>query len=96
MKVSEISTDEVKRALRLDPSDPFIDRELAPRMKAAVEYMKAYTGLTAEQLDEHEDMYHAFMVLVQDMYDNRAMYVERSSVNKTVEIILDMHSVNLL
>ena len=96
MKVSEISVDEVKRALRLDLADPFIDRELEPRMTAAREYIKSYTGLTEEQIDTHEDMYHAFMILVQDMYDNRAMYVERNNVNKTVGIILGMHSINLL
>jgi hypothetical protein len=35
-------------------------------------------------------------VLVQDMYDNRSFYVDKSHLNWVVETILGMHSVNLL
>jgi len=36
------------------------------------------------------------MILCQDMYDNRSMYVDKNNLNKVVETILGMHSVNLL
>ena len=38
----------------------------------------------------------AVFVLVQDMYDNRSFYVDKSHLNRVVETILSMHSVNLL
>lgn len=47
-------------------------------------------------LDVYEDLSIAAYVLVQDMYDNRVMYVDKSNVNKVVETILGMHSRNLI
>ena len=31
------------------------------------------------------------MVLCQDMYDNRSMYVDKNNMNKVVEAVLGMH-----
>jgi len=36
------------------------------------------------------------LVLVQDMWDNRTLYVDKSNVNKVVDSILGLHAVNLL
>lgn len=47
-------------------------------------------------LDAFEDFYIAIMVLCQDMYDNRAYYVDSKNLNKVVESVLDMHRINLL
>lgn len=47
-------------------------------------------------IDAFQDFYIAYMVLCQDMHDNRSMYVDKSNVNKVVESILGMHCVNLL
>ena len=47
-------------------------------------------------LDAFEDFYICVMVLCQDMYDNRAMYVDKTNLNKVVSSILDMHRTNLL
>ena len=51
---------------------------------------------TAAQVDEALDITIAVYVLCQDMFDNRAYYVDSSNVNKVVEAILGLHSVNLL
>ena len=59
-------------------------------------YITQYTGKTLEQLDDYQDTVIAVMVLVQDMWDNRALYVDESNVNKVVESILSLHSGNLL
>ena len=70
MTISEITTTDVAAFLRLDDaSDPI----LVPMMAAAKQFIIDYTGLSETDLDEHEDFYIAYMVLVQDMYDNRAM-----------------------
>ena len=43
-------------------------------MHAARAYIAGYTGASAEELDEYEDVSIAFLVLCQDLYDNRTMY----------------------
>lgn len=92
MKVSEITTQDVADFLRLDETDQI----LVPMMTAAKQFIMDYTGLSEEELDDHEDFYIAYMVLVQDMYDNRAMYVDKSNINKVVNSILFRHRVNFV
>ncbi len=95
MKISEITEGQIADFLRLDnPDAP--PEELTPIKKAAVEYMKNYTGMNAEELDKHEEFYIVLMVLCQDMYDNRAFAVNNTNVNRVVDSILGMHRKNLL
>lgn len=98
MKVSEITLQDILMQCRLE-ADYLADGEadyLNNLKIAAIEYAKSYTGLAKEQIDEHEDITIAVMVLISDMYDNRQVYVDRNQSNKTVEIILNMYRVNLL
>lgn len=95
MKLSSITDKNVEEFLRLEADTYSADMMKAVR-KAAEHYILNYTGLTKEQADEKEDLYVAYMVLCQDMFDNRAMYVDKNNVNKVVESILGMHSVNLI
>lgn len=98
MKVSEITIDDICRHIRQDKNYLTSDDEiLIPIMqKASVEYVKAYTGLTDAEIDTHEDITIAVLVLISDMYDNRQMYVDKSNVNRVVDTILGLHCVNLL
>lgn len=95
MKLSDITDKDVEEFLRLEPGTYSGDMMRAVR-EAAKSYILHYTGLTEEQADEKEDLYIAYMVLCQDMFDNRAMYVDKNNVNRVVESILCMHSVNLI
>lgn len=92
MKVSEITINDVAEYLRVEEVEPVLINLLDTSKK----FIKSYTGLTDEELDLHEDFYIVVMVLCQDMYDNRAYYVDKNNLNKVVETILGMHSVNLL
>lgn len=94
MKVSEVTNAQIADYLRLDPDE--IPAEIEPIRKAAVEYMKSYTGMDDAELDGHEEFYIALLVLCQDMYDNRAMTAANGNINRTVSSILDMHRKNLL
>jgi hypothetical protein len=98
MKVSGITIDDICRQIRQDRAYLTDDDiELIPILqKAAVEFVKAYTGLTYAEIDTHEDITIAVLVLISDMYDNRQMYVDKSNVNRVVDTILSMHCVNLL
>lgn len=98
MKVSEITIDDICRQIRQDKAYLTPDDEILIQImqKASVEYVKAYTGLTDEEVDTHEDITIAVLVLISDMYDNRQMYVDKSNVNRVVDTILGLHCVNLL
>ena len=95
MKVSEVTVTNVAEYLRLEEGE-YSQALLTSLLNTAKEFIKSYTGLTNEQIDEYEDFYIVVMVLCQDMYDNRSMYVDKNNLNKVVETILGMHSVNLL
>ena len=69
---------------------------LQQALEAAKAYIRSYTGLNNDSIDEHEDFVIVVYILVQDMYDNRSLYTEGKALNNTVETILGMHSVNLL
>ncbi len=98
MKLSEITVSDVAAYLRLE-KDKTCTKPLKAIMEAAKRYIVGYTGLTTEELDDYDDLWPAFMVLCQDMFDNRTMYPDAKgsgSANRVVESILGMHARNLL
>lgn len=96
VKVSEVASTDLAAFLRVGEVTPYEEGFLNTIIGAATAYMCKYTGLTSEQLDESQDFVQVLLVLCQDMYDNRALYVDSANVNRMVQSILDMHSVNLL
>lgn len=98
MKISEITLSDICRQIRED--EAYLtegDRQhLAILQKAAIEYVKGYTGLDEAAIDTHEDITIAVLVLISDMYDNRQMYVDKTNVNRVVDTILGMYCINLL
>nr|DAF33216.1 MAG TPA: head tail connector [Caudoviricetes sp.] len=96
VKVSEVTSTDLAAFLRVGEVTPYEEGFLNTIIGAATAYMCKYTGLTSEQLDESQDFVQVLLVLCQDMYDNRALYVDSANVNRMVQSILDMHSVNLL
>lgn len=95
-KISDITSGNLAEYIRLP--DPTVDdyTTLNTLLDVAVAYMEQYTGRTSEELDEFNDCVIAAFILVQDMWDNRTMYVDNTNVNKVVESILGLHQVNLL
>lgn len=95
-KVSDIKAIDLAEYLRLvDPTtDDF--NTLSSMQNVAETYVTQYTGKTLEKLDDYPDIVIVIMVLVQDMWDNRSLYVDTSNTNKVVESILGLHSENLL
>lgn len=94
MKISEITPENLKNYIRVDveENDTFIEAVLI----GAKAYIKSYTGLTDEEMDNKEDLSLAVYVLCSEMYDNRQYTVEKDKINPIVKSILDMHSINLL
>ena len=93
-KVSEISVQDMAEYLRLDEVSPDDTNTLQNLKKVAETFIRSYTG--REFLDEFQDFVIVVLILVQDMWDTRTLYVDRTNLNKVVETILGMHSVNLL
>lgn len=98
MIVSEITVKNLADYLKLDFESLTEEEkaELSTFLNSAKAFILEYTGLNSEEIDGHETFVIAVYVLVQDMYDNRCYYVDKSNLNQVVEHILNMHSVNLL
>lgn len=98
MKISEMTEEGVARYLRLGPGE-YDEGELKPYMDAAAQYIADYTGLPLKgdpSIDSYDDLAMAYLVLCQDMYDNRTADAQSANANRTIATILDMHSRNLL
>jgi hypothetical protein len=94
MKVSEITYKDIANYIRLTEVSEEEKAFLTSLISIAKKFIEGYTGVTT--LDDHEDFVIVVYILCQDMYDNRVLYVDKTNLNKVVEAILGMHSVNLL
>lgn len=94
--VSKITTMDIANYIRLSEVDDNEKTLLTNLIKIAIDFIKSYTGLSAEEIDKHEDFVIVVYILCQDMYDNRTLYIDKGNLNKVVETILGMHCVNLL
>ena len=94
--VSQITASDVAEYLRITDATTEDLNTLNTILTVAKNYVMQYTGRSQEDIDTYPDVIIAVLVLCQDMWDNRALYVDSSNVNKVVESILGLHSVNLL
>jgi hypothetical protein len=93
-KVSEITYQDCADYMRLDEISEDDINTLNNLIDVAKTFISNYTGRT--DLDVFQDFVIVVFVLVQDMWDNRTLYVDKTNLNKVVESILGMHSINLL
>ena len=96
--VSEITIEDVAGYIRVDDYE---ESEIATYLNIAKSYISSYTGIPVtseegESLDDFPDFVIVVYILCQDMHDNRTLYVDKNSINKTVQTILDMHTRNNL
>ena len=95
-KVSDITTSDLADYLHIGTPTADETNTLSTLLTVAKAYIQQYTGRTAAEVDTFSDLVIVVFILVSDMYDNRAYYVDSSNVNRTVESILNLHAVNLL
>lgn len=96
-KVSQITASDVAEYLRIPDTLTQADTNtLNNLIGIAKAFISNYTGRSIDELDNFQDFVIVCLVLVQDMYDTRTLYVDDSNLNQVVESILGMHSVNLL
>lgn len=95
-KVSDITVESVADYLRLDEVTESEINTLNTLISVATSFIKSYTGLDDNGVDKYPEFVIVVLILCQDMWDNRTMYVDSKDLNNTVQSILAMHSVNLL
>lgn len=95
-QVSQITAQDVADYLRITEVTEDDTNTLNTLLTVAKNYVMQYTGQTQEGMDNYSDLVIVVLILCQDMWDNRTLYVDSSNVNKVVESILSLHSVNLL
>ena len=93
-KVSEITVQNLADYLRISDLTPEDEALLKTLLSVSKSFITKYTGRA--DLDEFPDFVIVVYLLVQDMYDNRTIYVDKGDFNQTVQTILGMHSINLL
>lgn len=95
-KVSDITSQDIADYIRLVEVEQDDLNTLNNLLNVAITFIQNYTGHTQEELDNYQDFVIVVLILCQDMWDNRTLYVDKTNLNKVVETILGMHSVNLL
>lgn len=95
---SKLDKETVCRHLRLDAE--YVDEaewKLIDAMRrSAIEYVCDHCAIDAAEVDTHEDLAIATLVLVSDMYDERSTTVDSRYDNRTVTTILSHHDRNFL
>ena len=92
MKVSDITYNDIANYIRLTEVSQDDETLLTALIGIAKAFIKESTGV--EDLDEFDDFVIVVFILCQDMYDTRSLYVDKTNLNKVVETILGMHSIN--
>ena len=95
-KVSDITYQDLIDYIRIQETDQSDINTLNSLLNVAKNYVKSYTGLTEEAIDRYPEIVIVILILCQDMWDNRVLYVDSNNLNNTVESILGLHQVNLL
>ena len=92
--VSEITYQDVAEYIHLTDIDASDQNTLESLIGVAKSFVRNYTGQA--DLDAYQDFVIVVLILCQDMWDNRTMYVDSGNLSHVVQTILGMHSVNLL
>lgn len=94
--VSNLTTNDLINYIRIVDYTAADEATLSTLLNVAKNFIISYTGCTEEELDSHQDFVIVVLILVQSMWDDRTMYVDKTNLNKVVETILNMHSKDLL
>lgn len=94
MRVSEVTLEVVKEFCGVSDNDS--DALLTACISAAKSFVVSYTGLSAEEIDNHEDITTALLVLIYNMYADRDYTTANDKINPLVQSILALHSGNVV
>lgn len=94
MMISELTITDLKQFANVyhDLDDSLFTAILA----GAKQFIATYTGKSVDDLDQHEDLTIALLILSNEMYDNRMVHIESNKVGFVIKQLLDSHATNLL
>ena len=95
MKFSEVTIEDLIRYCNAY-DDESTKKDMKVILEGVKSYIKSYTGLNNEEVDDIEDLTLVLLAISADMFDNREFTVENNKVNFLYKSILDMHSMNYL
>ena len=96
-KVSEVTVAELLDFCRIDDPEEEDMNHIGRAMTMSRAFIRSVTGFDDEEIDEHEDITWAYMILVRDNYDNRSLQENSAmKMNRTVSVILDQYNDHLL
>ncbi len=90
MSISALTNEDIKEFCGIDEDFGLLE----VYKKAAKNFILGYTGLTAEELDNNEDLAFAYLVIINDMSINRDYTISKDTINPTVSAILNLHCKN--
>lgn len=95
---SKLNQELICNHLRIDPEymEPGEQVYLRGLKSAAISYICDHCGIDREEVDKHDDLAIATLILISDMYDERGRYVDSTHLNRTVETILSHHDQNFI
>lgn len=96
MKIGELSLEVIKAHCGISDMSGETNILLEMYKIAAVAWISGDTGIPQNELDNYEDLTVACCCIIDDMYNNRSMTVNKNTLNPTVIQILGSHSRNLL
>lgn len=75
MKVSDINIEVIEQYLQLeiDKENPAEIIEMNMYIDASKSYLKQYTGLSDEEIDEYTHLVPPTLLLISDMYENKTL-----------------------
>lgn len=94
MAIKDITIENIKDFCGI--SDDASDALLVGFQAAAYNLIKAYTALSDEEINSYDDLTTAYLVLINDMYNNRDYTTANDKINPLVATILSLHSGNLV
>ncbi len=93
IKINEVTTDLLVNYCNTYEED----KQLLEIFKdASIDYIKSYTGLTDEEINNKNDLTIALLVLVSGMFDNRSIESDKGKVNLILDGVLGLYSKNLV
>ena len=84
-KVSDITATDVADYIRLVDFTDEDTNTLNNLIGIAKTFIMNYTGHTLEDLDNYQDFVIVVLILCQDMWDNRTLYVDKGTLSYPVD-----------
>ncbi len=96
MKINEVTNEFIFNYLHEDGTDAENVAIVEAAKPAAKAYIVEHTSLSMEEINDYDDLTFAYLIIIEDLYDNRTAYTNNIHANRTLDTILSLHSKNAI